>query len=365
MKRILRNVLPRFLWKQLSAVKCWIVGTIASKVARAILMHLNASELQRTVEGAGYCVARKEDCYSPLQSVSALRKNRARWDRPSSLHGIDYDFDKMKSLLSELVEHYAGEFSVYPPYETLQTIGFGPGYTAVDALTLYMLVRHVKPRRYVEVGSGLSTYYASLAAEKNAAEGFPVKITCIEPCPYDKLYSIENISIIRNEVQSVEPSLFRSLEANDMLFIDSSHVVRIDGDVPYLLLEILPVLAPGVVIHVHDVPFPYNTPYPADQWIFDQAWPMFWNEAMVLQAFLCYNSVFDMLLSTPLIRHLDEAFLKRHIPNYQSVEQNPNTFSSMWLRKSAVCVDSRLHTLTEPSALQNAHVVAGEKTLAP
>lgn len=332
-------MVPGFLWQQMRAVKDWVNRKVGSKVAQIILINLHDPELQRTVEGAGYDVARKEDYYSPLASVGTLRKNRARWDRPSALHGIDYDIDKMKSLLAELLKRYAAEFSSYPPYEELQKIGYGPGYTAVDALTLYMMVRQARPRRYVEVGSGLSTYYASLAAEKNAAEGHPMEIICIEPFPYGKLSSIKAISIIKNEVQSVDMSLFQSLRDNDILFIDSSHILRIDGDVPYLFLEVVPRLAPGVVIHVHDIPFPYNTPYPADLWVFGQRWPMYWNEAMVLQAFLCYNSVFSIMLSTPLIRHLDEPFLKTHIPNYQSVEQNQYAFGSIWLRR---------RTLTSP-----------------
>src|SRR5207244_12035849 len=103
--------------------------------------------------------------------------------------------------------------------------------------------------------------------------------------------------------------------------------------VPFLYLEVLPQLNPGVVIHVHDVPFPYNIPYPPQLWIFGQEWPMFWNEAMVLQAFLCFNDKFTITMSTPLILHLNEVFLRENIPIYESMEQNPNTFSSIWLRR--------------------------------
>ena len=137
-------------------------------------------------------------------------------------------------------------------------------------------------------------------------------------------------------MQSVDASLFQTLQSNDILFIDSSHVLRIDGDVPHLFLEVLLSLGTGVIVHVHDVPFPYNIPYPPELWIFGQKWPMFWNEAMVLQAFLCCNSDFEIVLSTPLIRYFDEAFLRRKIATYQSVEENPNAFSSIWLKRAAV-----------------------------
>jgi hypothetical protein len=336
MKRILRQILPQSLWDQLKKTKSWFMGKYMSRVAQFILKDLHGQDVQRTLENAGYSVARIKDYYSPLPSVPELKRNRARWDKPSALGGIKFDLESMESNFSRLLDRYGEEFASYPAYKQLLEIGFGPGYTAVDALTLYIMIRDLKPARYLEVGSGLSTYYASLAATKNAEEGFPVEMTCIEPHPYEKLYSIANISIIKDEVQSVDVSLFQTLQRNDILFIDSSHILRIDGDVPYLFLEVLPSLGVGVAIHVHDVPFPFNIPYPPTLWIFGQTWPLFWNEAMMVQAFLCGNRDFEIVLSTPLIRHFDEAFLHENVPIYQSVEVNPNAFSSIWLTRTAL-----------------------------
>jgi hypothetical protein len=203
----------------------------------------------------------------------------------------------------------------------------------VDALTLYMMIRHLKPRRYIEVGSGVSTYYCSLAAERNAAEGHPLQITCIEPYPYEKLSTIAGIRVLAQKVEDADPALFQELQENDVLFIDSSHILRVDGDVPFLFLEVLPALNPGVMTHIHDIPFPYNFPYPPELWIWGQDWPMFWNEAMVVQAFLAFNRNFKICLCTPLIRHFDEAFLKERIPIYEPIAQNANAFSSLWLRR--------------------------------
>ena len=128
-------------------------------------------------------------------------------------------------------------------------------------------------------------------------------------------------------------TLFQELQKDDVLFIDSSHVLKIGEDVPFLYLEVLPTLNVGVVVHIHDVPFPYNIPYPPDLWVFGQEWPMLWNEAMVAQAFLSFNSSFRIILSTPLIRYFDEEFLRKLIPNHESIDQNPNTFSSLWLKR--------------------------------
>jgi hypothetical protein len=126
---------------------------------------------------------------------------------------------------------------------------------------------------------------------------------------------------------------FEHFPGGDVLFIDSSHVVRLDGDVPFLLLEVLPSVASGVNIHVHDIPFPYNVPYPAERWVFGQAEPMYWTEAMLLQAFLAFNSDFEIQLSLPMLRQADEEFLKNLIPIYETVEENSNAFSSIWLRR--------------------------------
>jgi hypothetical protein len=294
----------------------------------------NSVAFRQAIEAAGFQVARDEDYYSPLPSVSRLKSSAARWNRPSSLHGIDFDLPAMKSTLTELLARYLDEFLKYPPYAQVQKMGFGPGYTAVDALTLYMMIRHLKPQRYIEVGSGVSTYYCSLAAERNAGEGHPLEITCVEPFPYEKLSTIPEIKVLAKKVEDVDISLFQRLRENDVLFIDSSHILRIDGDVPFLYLEVLPALNVGVVTHIHDIPYPYNFPYPPELWIFDkEEWPMFWNEPMVLQAFLAFNKSFQIFLSTPLIRYFDEEFLRKSIPIYQSVAQNANTFSSIWLRR--------------------------------
>lgn len=316
MKKILKRILPSFVWNLLRQSRLFL--TLG---------------FQTSLELIGYTVARKNDYSSPLPPRSRLKAHLGRWCRPSALQGIDFDIEVMKTELSSLLSCYLHEFSALPAYEELTRAGYGPGYTKLDALTLYMMLRDIKPRRYIEIGSGLSTYYCGLAAEKNGREGHPVHIICVEPYPKLKLSTIPGIEVISKEVQDMEISFFQQLEKNDVLFIDSSHILIIDGDVPFLFLEVLPALNPGVVIHVHDVPFPYNFPYPPQHWIFGQTWPVFWNEAMVLQAFLCFNTKFKIMMSAPLIRHFDEAFLKNNIPIYESTEQNPNTFSSMWLEK--------------------------------
>lgn len=284
-------------------------------------------------EASGYAVSLRNDYYSPLSTTADLKSTMKRWNRPSALKGVDYDIEKMKARLSLGLGKYLNEFMALPSYAELQNIGYGIGFTHLDAFTLYMTIRQLKPKRYIEVAAGLSTYYCSLAAEKNASEGYPLAMTCIEPYPYDKLYEIPGIKIIAKQVQDIDLSLFQQLEDNDVFFIDSSHMAKIDSDVPFLYLEVLPTIKVGVVVHIHDVNFPYNIPYPPTQWIFNQIWPMLWNEAMFVQAFLCFNTRFIIEMSTPLIRYFDEPFLKSNIPFYETVEQNPNGFCSIWLKR--------------------------------
>lgn len=297
--------------------------------------------IRRTRQAAeffGFNIARKQDYYSPLPTESELLRNIERWNKPSALAGLRFDLAKNQDFLSKLMEAYLDEFLLLPDYaENLKT-GFGLGYTEIDALILYAMIRHLKPRKYLEVGSGISTYYANLAAKKNAVEGRLLQITCVEPHPFSELYSIPHIHVIENEVQNVPLDQFKALEAGDVLFIDSSHVLRIDGDVPFLFLEVLPHLKAGVHIHVHDVPFPYNIPYPVEQWVTGKAkdapyWPVFWNEAMLLQAFLAFNTHFEIRLSTSMIRYYNEDYLKKQIPIYKSIMEEPNTFSAIWLEK--------------------------------
>jgi len=254
--------------------------------------------------------------------------------------GISFDVDLYKRRLSKLIQKYAEELRALPSYSEVATLGFGPGYTELDAQVLYMTIRETKPRRYLEVGSGVSTYYCSRAAERNSEEGHPLEIRCIEPFPYEKLSSISGIEIVRSEVQDVAVEVFIQLEENDIFFIDSSHVLTIDGDIPFLFLEVLPRMRKGVLVHVHDISFPYNIPYPAEYWVLGRHekapyWPMYWNEAMVLQAFLAFNSAFEIEMSAPMIRHYDEPFLASTVPHYRPVQEEPNSFSSIWIRKTA------------------------------
>ncbi|MCW2755522.1 MAG: hypothetical protein JWQ32_2933 [Marmoricola sp.] len=284
----------------------------------------------------GLNIVAKKDYYSTLPVLSEIEATRARWDRPSELAGLQIDVMGLEKNLCALADTWEAEFrAAAPDHAANAARGFGPGYPAFDARTLYYKLREHKPARYLEVGSGLSTYYASLAATKNAEDGSPLQITCIEPYPYDALRTIDGFELIEGFVQDVPVERFEELRAGDVLFIDSSHALKIDSDVAYLFLEVLPRIRPGVFVHIHDVHFPYNAPFPADTWLFGERAPVYWNEAMVVQAFLAFNTAFEVQLSTPMIRHFDESFLVDRFEDYTELSSDPNPPSSLWLQRIA------------------------------
>lgn len=160
-----------------------------------------------------------------------------------------------------------------------------------DADMLYAMVRHFKPARIVEVGSGQSTRVALLAAQKNREDAPNTKcaITCIEPYEQPWLEAT-GVEVVRNRVELMEPAFFDQLEAGDIFFIDSSHIIRPQGDVLFEILEILPRLKPGVIVQVHDIFLPYDYP---EEWVLKQG--LLWNEQYLLQAFLSMNAGYQIL----------------------------------------------------------------------
>ena len=306
------------------------------RLARTIYRRFHAG-LLAAVRKLGWNVARTADFYSPLPVLSEVAESRESWDRPSELVGVDYDLHAMKALLSALIDVHGGEFDALPPHGEIRTLGYGPGFPVIDALTTYLMVRDLRPAKYVEIGSGLSTYYAWLAAAANGRDGRVCEMTCVDPFPTGRLNELEEpvVNAVVSKVEATDLWLFEALDAGDVLFIDSTHVLKLGGDVAFLFLEVLPRLRPGVVVHVHDIHFPYNTPYPAEQYVFRAKWPLYRTEAMVLQAFLSFNRKFEVVLSAPMIRHFDEPFLERTIPGYRPVElEDYDThFGSIWLRR--------------------------------
>jgi predicted O-methyltransferase YrrM len=203
--------------------------------------------------------------------------------------------DQQAAWLREVVAPYAAEYADNLAYRTATALRHGPGFGYVEAQVLHGFVRHARPARIIEVGSGVSTYCMIEALTTNHREhGTTVELTCVEPHPSDYLRSAP-VQLIERRVQDLDPELFGQLDAGDLLFIDSTHTVAIGSDVVFIVLEVLPRLRPGVIVHFHDIFMPYTFPRKADRTIFQ------WMETALLQAYLAKGS--DRVLCSLSMMH--------------------------------------------------------------
>ncbi len=195
-----------------------------------------------------------------------------------------------------------------------------------DAECYYSLIRKLKPTTIIEIGSGYSTLIAHEAIEKNSREDeADTKLICIEPYEMPWLNKL-GVDLIRKKVEDVNVDFFKKLNYNDILFIDSSHIIRPQGDVLYEVLHILPQLKTGVLIHFHDIFSPLN--YPED-WLKEEY--RLWNEQYLIEAFLSNNSEFEIVIA---MSYLTCNYKKQTYEAFPVLGQNTNRIpGSLWLRK--------------------------------
>jgi hypothetical protein len=249
------------------------------------------------------------------------------------------DLDRQVGFLESLVP-FSAECEELPSLERVNAEGYGLGYGEVEAHFLHCVIRHLKPRMVIEVGSGVSTFFSLHALDLNRrTDGVEFSMVCIEPYPKPKLRKLiaqKQVTAYEQQVQDVEIEVFEQLAEGDILFIDSSHVSKVDSDVNYLLFEILPRLRDGVIVHIHDIPFPYLTCPPGHS-MYEKS--LLWNEAAILQAFLMYNGTFEMLMcQSYLHRHCPES-IKRVVSIYDWDRHFP---SSLWLTKVGLKAEERM-----------------------
>jgi predicted O-methyltransferase YrrM len=202
----------------------------------------------------------------------------------------------------------------------LNNPSFGPG----DADMYYLLVRNIKPKKIIEIGSGFSTLVCIEAIKKNSEEGASTELTCIEPYEMPWLAQSKQVQLIRQSVEKVDMAVFKSLGENDILFIDSSHIIRPENDVLFEYLELLPQLNKGVIIHVHDI---FSPRHYRKEWLQEEF--RFWNEQYLLEAFLYYNDSFEIMYA---LNHLKNDAFDEARKTLITIGQN-NEPASFWLRK--------------------------------
>ncbi len=272
--------------------------------------------------------------YSALPDRRALAHGRPVWARASELPALAWDIERQLTTLRTVVSQSAGESDGFDAYDRAVREEFGPGFGPIEARVLYAVLRALKPARVLEVGAGVSTAVTLAALERNGTG----LVTCIEPYPRAALRRL-HVTLIESPVQTVPLEVFAALRAGDVLFIDSTHAVRVGGDVNYLVLEILPRLSPGVFVHFHDIFLPYD--YPPD--FFESLWS--WTETSLVRAYLAGNRSVEVLFCLSALHHAHPAALVEIFPDYRprimvdglysdSEERGTHFPASLWLRIS-------------------------------
>ncbi|HWL80066.1 MAG TPA: class I SAM-dependent methyltransferase [Roseomonas sp.] len=253
---------------------------------------------QRALLGVGVLPIR-DHYYEPQFRPGDLTPERLSQER--ILPGIDMRLDAEKELLRRF--RFQAELSHLPfsqPEGRDDVYWFDNTYfQRMDGSIWYSMLRLLKPRQIIEVGSGFSTLLARHALERNATEpgGHLAQHLCIEP--YERPWlERSGAEIVRKRVEEVDLAIFDGLSEGDVLFIDSSHVLRPGGDVAMEILQILPRLKPGVVVHVHDIFTPRDYPW---EWLFQMQ--RLWNEQYALEAFLTLNPAFEVMLGVQYVWH--------------------------------------------------------------
>ncbi len=256
--------------------------------------------------------------YEPFVDPAWLRLplDEERW-----LPGIEWNVQEQLQLLDGL--RYEGELGyITGPKKSSLDFRLGNGaFESGDAEFLYQLVRKMKPKQIVEIGSGNSTLLVRDAIERNRAESpaYTCRHSCIEPYEAPWLESA-GVTVLRKRVEEAPRELFAGLESGDLLFIDSSHVIRPQGDVLTEYLQILPALRKGVIVHVHDIFSPRDYP---QEWVAQRLW--LWNEQYLLEAFLSENRAWKILAALNLLKNRHFEALKRVCP-YLTPEREPGSF---------------------------------------
>ena len=274
--------------------------------------------------------------YSPIPSQREIKEYNFNAPLPKSLPGIDLNSEEQLRLL-DLFEPFYKELP-FPDEGNSRGGGMryyyrNGFYTYSDAILLYCMIRHLKPNKIIEVGSGFSSCVMLDTNEKFMGE--EINLTFVEPYP-ERLESLlknnnkEKVVIHKKRIQEIPLEEFKKLCRNDILFIDSSHVSKFRSDVNYIIHEILPILADGVYIHFHDVFYPFEYP---KEWLLEKR---AWNEQYILRAFLQYNKNFKIMMFNTYLQSVYEAKIKsRFSLLYKEVTDwyKTTVAGSIWLRK--------------------------------
>jgi hypothetical protein len=200
--------------------------------------------------------------YNPFPEPACVDLAKLKLRR--TLPGIDLNIQESLDLLQKLSQ-FSAEVGQFLKSRQGDLKRWDMTYPPCDSGTLFAMLRHLKPKRYIEVGCGYSSRCSAAALALNSKDGHPCQSAFIEPYPPPYLTEM-NLpgEFLQQKIEQVPLERFQQLAAGDVLFIDTSHVIKSQNDVEYELLHILPLLKPGVVVHVHDIFTPYDYP---EEWL--------------------------------------------------------------------------------------------------
>lgn len=262
--------------------------------------------------------------YSPIPSTDEVRARETEiFAAPPSLPAIELNAAAQLALLESLERYYADV--PFPRTQSVETRYWYENwaYSYGDAILLYAMLREHRPRRVIEIGSGFSS---AVMLDTRERFGLDFSLTCIEPDPATLralLRPGDEVELLDVPVQSVPLARFDLLGAGDVLFVDSTHVSKTGSDVNRIVFEILPRLAAGVLVHFHDMFYPFEYP---KEWVYEGR---AWNEDYLLRAFLAYNGAFEIVLFTTFLAQFHRETLARAMP---LAMENPG--GALWLRRA-------------------------------
>jgi hypothetical protein len=265
--------------------------------------------------------------YSPVPTLAEVERLRPHLYDGEALTpaGVELRGAEQLALLRSFKRYY--DEVTFPAQRAPGTRYFyeNSAYSYSDAFYLHAMIRHVRPQRVIEAGSGYSSCQ-TLDVNERFFDG-SIRCTFIEPYPKLLRELVSEQDVQRSEIlavglQEVPLECFRELRANDILFVDSTHVVRVGSDVNYLFFSVLPALAEGVYVHIHDVFYPFEYPM---HWFLEGRQ---WSELYLLRAFLMYNATFEVVLMNTFLEHHHPELMREQFPLCAA---HPG--GSIWLRK--------------------------------
>lgn len=250
---------------------------------------------------------------------------RNHWSQAKYTAGLDLDEARFLSFLEQVCAPYYEALARMPRTAAeanggyyLDNIWFGP----IDGALLYGIIRSFRPRHIIEIGSGFSTHLMRRAILDGS---LAARITSIDPAPRIDIRQVSDIVLAQRVEELDVQTIVDELEAGDVLFIDSSHTIISGGDIPFLFLEVIPQLRPGVLIHVHDIFIPYDYP---EEWI--RTLRRGWNEQYLVHAFLAFNTAFRILWAGSYMWENQRTALMSAIPHGESA----TGAGSLWFQRT-------------------------------